>query len=68
MTKAINIDKQIAVIGALTGGSSIRSFDHMTGIRCNPEKSFRPVTVPRVLPGVIAGRCRKGIHRPGVWS
>src|SRR5437867_11067333 len=35
MANILKLDKQIAVIGALAEGSSIRSIERMTGINCN---------------------------------
>jgi hypothetical protein len=35
MAKVLNTDKQIAIIGALAEGSSIRSIERITGVRIN---------------------------------
>ena len=40
MANALNTDKQIAVIGALTEGSSIRSIERMTGVHRDTIQSF----------------------------
>jgi hypothetical protein len=52
MANVLNTDKQIAIIAALTEGSSIRSIERITGVHRDPENPERHVTVLHVHPAL----------------